>query len=134
MFGANDGTRTHDNRYHKPGLYQLSYVRHYNRRQFPRKQAPARELARPAGLEPATTGLEGRCSIRLSYGRPAACHASPAAKPQAPRPSFARSFGVDIHSAADPPPQATEVVGVEGFEPPTPCSQSKCATRLRYTP
>ncbi len=27
-----------------------------------------------------------------------------------------------------------EVVGVEGFEPPTPCSQSRCATRLRYTP
>ena len=27
-----------------------------------------------------------------------------------------------------------KVVGVRGFEPPTPCSRSRCATRLRYTP
>ncbi|MEY3710816.1 MAG: hypothetical protein RLZZ99_637 [Actinomycetota bacterium] len=27
------------------------------------------EKARPAGIEPATTRLEGGCSIRLSYGR-----------------------------------------------------------------
>src|ERR1700730_9631554 len=26
------------------------------------------------------------------------------------------------------------MVGAGGFEPPTPCSQSRCATRLRYTP
>ena len=26
-------------------------------------------MARPGGLEPPTTGLENRCSIRLSYGR-----------------------------------------------------------------
>ena len=28
-----------------------------------------KELVRPAGLEPATLCLEGRCSIHLSYGR-----------------------------------------------------------------
>ncbi len=26
-------------------------------------------MVRPAGFEPAATGLEGRCSIQLSYGR-----------------------------------------------------------------
>ena len=32
-------------------------------------------MARPAGLEPATYGLEGRCTIRLCYGRRrAVCH------------------------------------------------------------
>ena len=28
----------------------------------------------------------------------------------------------------------SELVGVERFELPTPCSQSRCATRLRHTP
>ncbi len=26
------------------------------------------------------------------------------------------------------------MVGARGFEPPTPCSQNRCATRLRYAP
>ena len=26
------------------------------------------------------------------------------------------------------------LVGVRGFEPPTPSSRTKCATKLRYTP
>lgn len=28
----------------------------------------------------------------------------------------------------------TPQIGVRGFEPPTPWSRTKCATRLRYTP
>ena len=35
---------------------------------FPAHVPVSRRLAIPAGLEPATIGLEGRCSIRLSYG------------------------------------------------------------------
>src|SRR3546814_8106660 len=30
---------------------------------------PTQRMARPAGVEPATTSLEGSCSIQLSYGR-----------------------------------------------------------------
>ena len=66
-------------------------------------------MARPAGFEPATIRLEGGCSIQLSYGRNN--------KPQKQQPY-----------------QAQKVVGVEGFEPPTLWSQTRCATKLRYTP
>ncbi len=29
-YGVDNGTRTHDDRHHKPGLYQLSYTHHKN--------------------------------------------------------------------------------------------------------
>ncbi len=29
MIGVDDGTRTHDDRDHNPGLYQLSYAHHW---------------------------------------------------------------------------------------------------------
>ncbi len=90
-------------------LYQLSYVHHGTKTCAWRQQ---RRVARPAGLEPATVGLEGRCSIQLSYGR-----------------------SRHLRSSRSPRQILTSLlVGVEGFEPPTSCSQSRRATRLRYTP
>ena len=67
-----------------------------------------RDLACPEGLEPPTYGLEGRCSIQLSYGQ------------MVERPTE-RAF-VD------------SMVGAIGFEPTTLWSQTRCATRLRYAP
>jgi hypothetical protein len=54
---GSEGVRTLDSRGHNPVLYQLSYAHRMS------------TTARLAGLEPATTGLEVRCSIQLSYRR-----------------------------------------------------------------
>ncbi len=59
--GVTDGARTHDNRNHNPGLYQLSYNHHILHVKL--------GMVHPVGFEPTTDALEGRCSIQLSYGR-----------------------------------------------------------------
>ena len=66
------------------------------------------QVARLAGLEPATYSLEGCCSILLSYRR------SP------DRVIRLKNF--------------ERMVGAERFELPTLWSQTRCATRLRYAP
>ena len=60
-----DGTRTHDDRNHNPGLYQLSYTHH--RTFFATNEC----MARPAGFEPATHGLAYQ--LRLSTPRKRVC-------------------------------------------------------------
>jgi hypothetical protein len=64
-------------------------------------------MACPARIELTTPSLEGWCSIRLSYGQNV------------------------LQADAG---QAKLMVGVQGFEPWTPWSQTRCATGLRHTP
>ena len=65
-----DGARTHDNRNHNPGLYQLSYGHHRNLQIILlAKQKSKKIMVCPTGIEPVTPSLEGWCSIRLSYGQ-----------------------------------------------------------------
>ena len=106
--GVADGTRTHDNRNHNPGLYQLSYSHHGK-----------------------TVRIFGRaCRASGMPDRNRTCN------PQLRRlvlyPVELRAHSRVIPAA--PPSLRLSLVGVERFELPTSCSQSRRATRLRYTP
>ena len=57
-----EGIRTPDGQIHSLELYRLSYTHH--------RIGIRPSFARLEGLEPPTHGLEGRCSIHLSYRRP----------------------------------------------------------------
>ncbi len=81
-------------------------------------------LACPEGLEPPTCCLEGSCSIQLSYGQ---------AEPQSQAP-LPRGACKDKKGPQGGPFCFSMMVGAAGFELATLCSQSRCATRLRYAP
>src|SRR2546427_13300732 len=88
-------------------------------------------VVRPAGIEPATTSLEGWGSLQLSYGR--VLHAVVIASDRRERGNLDLTRR-EIASSLSLLAMTQIVVGARGFEPPTASSQSWCATRLRYAP
>ena len=83
--------------------------------------SPIKRYVRPTGLEPVTYCLEGSCSIRLSYGR------------LLERVKTLRTRMDGLTGFIDGRVSMNNV-GATGFEPATLCSQSRCATGLRYAP
>ena len=77
-------------------------------RALPTELRPPLLVTRLEGLEPPTSGLEIRCSIQLSYRRK--------------------------YSLPQRQSRNYNVVGARGFEPPTPCSQGRCANRAALRP
>ena len=101
-----DGTRTHDDWNHNPGLYQLSYTHH--------------KTVKNCSLPVLKIGAPDRnrtCNRRLRR---------PVLYPVELR---APILHEQVSRSAP-----LKMVGVERFELPTSCSQSRRATRLRYTP
>ncbi len=100
--------------------------------------AHARSTPRPSATSARRQGRPPPCRpiCRESLGRGAPRARRRAAPP--PRPArhrtptcndpTTRRAGLDARALV------LKVVGVRGFEPPAPCSQSRCATRLRHTP
>ena len=83
---------------------------------------------RPPGLEPGTPGLEGRCSIQLSYGRqPSTAKLAAGIEPATSSLPRMRST-TELREPNLPPSGSFEpATGAEGLEPPTAGFGDRCS-------
>ena len=125
-------------------IWRVSQLRHTHHK----NKFPIWSEVCPKGLEPPTPGLEGRCSIQLSYGHiiQAADRACLQLSPK--RQLLKRVMGIEptylAWKASVLPLNYTRIlmkdylihiwIGVTGFEPATSWSQTKRSTKLSNTP
>jgi hypothetical protein len=156
---VDDGDRTHDNRDHNPGLYQLSYVHQQCLRAT---GAPGRtRTCDPRLRRPMLYPPELRAPFykqRLISRRLCAPRAQIILQIEAGTTTLWRRQATDrtyrdrshicdarkcirnhkyetcLVPGAPACARVIFVVGAAGFEPATLCSQSRCATRLRHAP
>ena len=100
-----EGDRTLDNWSHNPVLYRLSYTHHKSGHILAKRDTLVN--GNLPGFPESMNGAPGRA--------------------RTPDPRLRRPLLYPAELLAP-------VVGARGFEPPTPCSQGRCATRLRYAP
>ena len=104
--GVNDGIRTRDNWNHNPGLYQLSYIHHNIFLILYTKL--------PNGAPDRIRTCDHPLRRRMLYPTELQAH-------------YLRSKIIGES-------RLEELVGAVGFEPTTPWSQTRCATKLRHAP
>ena len=139
-----DGTRTHDNWNHNPGLYRLSYSHHCMRHVQPTHHTSehCRESARThTGLPGGARTPDPRLRRPMLY--PAELRAE-RSQQQARQPVYSTSSQPSALRTDRPlcsvmvvhhePTMFVEMVGATRFERATSCSQSKHSTGLSYAP
>ncbi len=96
----------------------------------------------PVLLRPSTVLAAGSEVVSIVIQEGGDVHFGSIQAPESPSKAHAHSVGNPKALEVAKPASLTRsggtqnarMVGAEGFEPPTLCSQSRCATRLRYAP
>jgi hypothetical protein len=88
----------------------------------------------PEGFEPPTKSLEGSCSVQLSYGGQTGHRTLERVRGIEPPPPAWKAGALPLSYTRCRAESIAFGVGLAGFEPATPCSQSRCAAKLRHSP